>query len=876
MCIGIDKFLNMDIPRLSYCESDCFRMKRALSVYNIAKKSEIILNEYATKNYILKSLKELSAVIDHLYIYISTHGDMIKNKFYTYTYESVANNIPHTALQLDILLEIINNSHVQNAVVIIDSCKIKFPRVFNKKITIYCPKKDITFEDTFYKQSLFTKAIIKCLSKKYLNNFGTDATIRYQKIRQRLFLQSQKQNTIYIYGDSGLGKSHFLRQIAQCEQNTCYISIPNKKDITYDIVLTLISENLILYSKDQFYNAIDADPERYIRFYSNINPHHLIIIDHFEYLEEKIANAVIKFLNDIPAMKLFASKTYKFYIPNQQLFLFPPLKHSDIDEFIKDVVNPNVKVSDYKERYLCSNFIKLLEYIYNHEQNKITSNIKEISQETKKISKAVAVSGGFINEVRFAKSFELDHEILLQVVEKGLIIKHESFYHPHDIIYNETISQKELLNFQKRAKNYWKQEILSNHSPKSVHNYILLLKNFSFRLNKNEINFYKKIISLLKGRQNTYYLLILYDYFIQSDTFGFLSSVIGESLIEIGRFDEVSKLISLSKNKSMELLTLSVELLWWQGKFKQCVKMASLYLNDSSMQQNYSLICSKGIGNFFLGKWEESFKDLNQVTLFSSTENKQKCLAYCVLGTIQGLRGTDLASSVSYFIESIKIAKKSGKLLWLAIIYGNIGEIFWKANFLQQSIEILNMAHHLSYLTDNDPLLLEINRNLLHALHRNKQFDCASTQLTRLADTLNNEADNYVKMQLINTLITHYIFYNNCQYSSYVSDAIKLTKDNYEYYIYTLSNLSIIQLITDQNIDLAIETMIHALELSASGQNWLAIKQCLDDWDEVIKIYNLKLPSSQQVFQKWHQVLQKELLPNLHHLSSLYAFLQQP
>lgn len=874
ICIGIDKFSDREIPKLSYSQSDCDRIKRASNIFNIAKKAEFILNEDATKLNIVKSLNKFTSKINILYIYISSHGDSVDNIPYIYTYDTKVSNIKCTALSWVEILEVLNKSKAKNIIIVIDACKIKLPRYINKKITVYCPRKDVTFEDTYFKQSLFTKAIIKFISNNSLHDFNHEETIRYQKIRKDLFVLSQRKNAIYVYGDSGLGKSHLLRQIEKNEENTYYVSIPKLDGITYNIALTLISEVLSLRKKNKFYNAKDTDPERYVRYFTNINPQCLIIIDHFDHIDPDNARKLSNFLDEIPAEKIIASRSN--YNESKNSYQFPKLTQEDINEFINYNENVNISPARLPNIYSKTNYIELLDYIYNYNLLEFSPNPTSNSSAEKKVYLAIAVSGGFINQEIFSNLFKLDKKIICQLIDKGLIIQHESYYYPHDIIYNEAISETDLIELKRLAQNYWKQEILmDSHSTKALYNYILLLKTFSFHLDFTEIDFYRKIISMLKGRHQTDYLLILYNYFLKSELPSILSISMCESLIEIGRFDEASKLIFLSKSNNIELSSLSVELFWWKGHFQECIDTATLLLNQTDLNKNISLLCSRGIGNFFLGRWSIASIDLllviNEAPLSAT---KERYLSYCVLATIKGIRGTDFKSTGNNFIEAITIAKKQGKLSWLALIYGNIGEILWKANLLKQSKEVLKTALNLAYLTDNEPLLLEINRNLLHALFRSHEYADALVQINILEKQLKSDSATYVKMQIINTLITHYVFIKNTKYRDLIAEAITLTKNNDEYYIYTLSNCAIIQLINKKQLDLAYQKMIRALELCESGKNWLAMQQCLNDWDQAIQIYNINYPLSKQVFEKWHQVLQIKLSPYFHHLENLYEFLE--
>ncbi len=287
-------------------------------------------------------------------------------------------------------------------------------------------------------------------------------------------------------------------------------------------------------------------------------------------------------------------------------------------------------------------------------------------------------------------------------------------------------------------------------------------------------------------------------------------------------------------------------------------------------------MCSRGIGYFFLGEWNKSQKDL--VTVIQQTplyDLKHRYIAYCVLATIHGIRGTDFLNCSKNFIEAIKVAKKSGNLSWISLIYGNMGEILWKGSFYNEATEILGMAKHLAYLTDNKTQLLEINRNLLHTYHRTGKLSALENLTPELELMFKNSSDNYVKMQIINSLITHYIFIKNHDYLSLVDSAINLTQNNNEYYIYSLSNLALITLITSTTPIHAINSMNKALDLCYKGKNWLAIKQCLADWDQCIDIYKFNHSLSKQVFQKWHLMLEKELTPYLHHLFDLHAYLLQ-
>lgn len=871
--IGLNSFQDKKIPKLEYSQSDCYRVKRALTVFRATNDSVLCLYQQATKENIINTLNQLHSNIECLFIFISSHGKQINQNSYIFCYNTNLDNLPTSALAVSEITQILRNTEIKNIFLIIDCCEMQFPRVrLNNQISIITPKQHISYEDTFHKQSLFAKTIIKYIEKHHSKQSYNLQSNRYDILRKLIFSKSLKTSFTYIYGDSGIGKSHFLRKVEENEECTYYVSIPKLHNLTCKIVLTLISERIMSGNADALINSDDTNPERLIRFYTNINPHCQLIIDHFDHLNESEANCLILFLKEIPATKLLASAhiiNKKNYI---NYFKFPLLTSKDIDVFTKEFPHL-IHKSDHEKLYSQKNYIDLLNFIY---KNSMPENNQHLSltDEFQKAYKAIAISGGFINTDKFSSLFKVPTYILNDLINKGILIRHESFVYPHDKIYEVEITDTEIKSYKEYAKIYWMSEIENNPKvTKAFHCFILLIKTFDLKFNHTECSFYKKLIFTLKGRQNTYYLLIIYEYLSRHQISEPLKIVLCEALIDIGKFDEAFCLISNSEHPNSTIAELKAELLWWRGQFNQCINMTNVLLKKDKMP-NTNLLCSRGIGYFFLGKWYQSQRDLMTVIQKAPLGSlKQRYLSYCVLATIQGIRGADFSNCSKNFIEAIKIAKKSGKLSWISLIYGNIGEILWKSSLYQEASDVLNVAKHLAYLTDNEALLLEINRNLLHTHHRTGELSAINNLIPELEAILENSSDNYVNMQILNSLITHYIFTKNNNYLALIHNATDLTQNNNEYYIYTLSNHALIALISNSNLISAIGSMSKALDLCYKGKNWLSIKQCLDDWDQCINTHNLTHPLSRQAFQKWHLILEKELTPYLHHLSDLHASL---
>jgi len=873
--IGIDHYQNTNIPSLSYCVSECLNLERIFKIFNIVDTTICLANNNATLERIIEAL-QWSSRFKKVYVYYSGHGDNIRGESFLYTFNTDLNKIQNTCITIQNILKEIKSNKKKEVALILDACGIIKPAYLNKEIIFFHPKFLETVEDTAIQRSIFTKKIIKKLTNKLSVPSLHDSIKRYDRIRREIALKNEKYSAVFIYGESGLGKSFFLRKIKEKEKYTLYISLPKLKDLTFDIILNLINDEIQLENQE-FIRLKDVDPERYIRFFSNTNQHYLLILDHADHLTPEVLMNVIKFLNELPINKIIAYRKINIFPGKNNIYRFPTLSKKDIVEILANLDNYDKDFLKKNTLYNCKTYIELLNEIYKLNNHKLNIITKSNEYDLKKVANALVITGGFINEDLFTKIFKLDKNTLQALKKTGRIIKDGNFYFPHDSVY-EMALDNELPGLQRIAFEYWKNEIKKNPSYiKAMQNFILISHLFSITLTlkEDESSLYKQLIDAMQGRRNTYFLMLLYNQLKNINLSPEISIHLCEALIDIGKFIEAEEIIASCFLKTPNICALSAELHWWKGNFVKCIKESTYLLaKQPEIDIQLRLYCIRGIGNFFLGKWERSITDFNQVISKENiSDTKTIFYAYFVLATIEGLRGTNFPSSISNFIYAIECAKSAGKISWLTMAYGNIGEILWKSGYYEESIKILSLASHLAYISDNRPIYLEVNRNLLHAYHRSKKNKEIAAQLSKLEDMYDHNNDNFVKMQIVNTLVTHYIFNGNKKYKQYLKIARQLTYKNNEYRIYTLSNLSIASLI-EINFLSAKNFMKKAMKLCVKGENWLTMKQCLDDWDEAIAYHKINQPNSKQVFPKLHQKLEIKLLKHAHHLSRLLEYLE--
>lgn len=168
--------------------------------------------------------------------------------------------------------------------------------------------------------------------------------------------------------------------------------------------------------------------------------------------------------------------------------------------------------------------------------------------------------------------------------------------------------------------------------------------------------------------------------------------------------------------------------------------------------------------------------------------------------------------------------------------------------------------------------MTEAQRNLLHVyLHQNSLK--LENHAQGLFSLMQQQKENtFTRMQVLNSLASVYASKGDVRKLSWcLKEVIPLTKNNQEYQIYTLANQSY-KLLLQEKIKQAVQKLEEALMLSKKGKNWLAIKQILEEWNfSAQHVQKLSEFSSTQVFQKWHQMLEKKPLKAADEHLSLYS-----
>ncbi len=864
--VAVDNFLDRHINPLNYCESDLKSIYRLFNVFNLYQSKHILINDQACKSNILHIVNSYVDYKDDIILFFSTHGEHTDKDTYIFCNDTALNNLSESGISIVNLINTLSNFASSSINLFIDACDVCLTGMdIPKNITVHYPDKMISLEYSHLNHSLFVKNLLRDYSKvDRFNCSNSSRTKRYQRIRQNIAnMFSNKSKVVGIVGKSGIGKSFFLRQIIKFEEDTYYISIPKLSGVSCDLILNLIAQEVS--SKTSIVHNID--PSKYLMFFDSIQPYSLFIVDHIDHLPEKVANQVISFLKGLKSQVIISSRERPSNMGCSSILDIPGLSSEDVDDISKELNIDSTIIDSSEVLAISKNYIEILQNFYQVAKNSLSLNSDTVE--------AIISTGGYVNEDIFIKYFTVNPYELNVLKKTGVLIFHDNFYYPHDSLYEKADSDK-IHTLSTKAYAYWKEELTYNNT-KSVHQFILILNSFLPKLEIADSNLFQEIIGKLNGKQNQYFLLLLYDYLSKHELTVELMIDLSNSMINIGRFELAFNILKVDGYAFPKVNVLKAECLWWEGKFNETIELVNQCLTIKAEPfARHHLLCSRGIAYFFLGMWDKALQDLNMVVKNHSRSNsKSLFLSYCVLATIYGIRGTNFPKCTFNFIAAIKIASHSKNFSWVAIAYGNIGEIFWKAGMVDSAISTLEIAENLSNLSGNDALNLEINRNLLHAYNKAGEEFKSKKHINKLEKIYHSGNQTYVKMQLLNTMITYYVINNDLKYNELIKEADEATKENLEYQIYTIANLALVS-IAQHDLDNAIHKLNRALELCNDGSNWLAMKQIMDDWDVLIKKTKHTNYDSKQVFPKWYQMLETKLSPYLHHLGHLNEYLAQP
>ena len=849
--IAIDKYKDHELMNLDYCVSDSIKFKRCFHGYFENSEVKLFTNENANLRLLTDYIKSININYDKIFLFYSGHSINLKDNNYVYVHDSDINDVS-TLFNIEVISNHIS-SFSEHTEFYIDGCDIEGLESVNYKLFAPGHKKTI-HESTNLKQSSNLNNLLNIFKKNHQLNLKE---IRRNKLIYNdlidISMSSPKQ-IINIIGHSGQGKSFTLKSLNNASNFVYYISFPKIDYNELGIIYSIINRE-ILSNDTQFNLYYNGFPERLIQVYCSINPQTILILDHFDRIYEDFKHEVLSFLNEL-GVNIFVVSNHP-YDSIKNKYYYPKISQKDIEY-------QNHEIIKYIETNSKPNYFKIFEIL-----NK-TKEFTSVSKSKKAIN-AIAISGGIINIDIFCGIFDINKTEISSLLNNGLIFKVNNHYLPHDKLY-EYFSTNRINKLIKFAYEYWKHELLIDIDIFSMQNFVLIIENNHYLFQYNDISLYENIFKKLDSFKNHALLKPFSIFLLNNHIPNYLFQDIALKLIDSSDLELIYNFTKLKvlKCPESELINIHSEVLWWSGKFKSCINFANKYLNlDKS--KYLDAMCSKAISHFFIGKWEAAEFDFTTIlNSIKQVSSRTKFYTYYVLGTLYAIRGIKIDVATNLFIEAIKELKTSNNTLWLGMLLGNIGEILWKAGMYDKASDILSRAEYLTFLCNNKITNLEIKRNLIHISCRTGS-DCTE-YYNELKECVLDNSENWGKMQIINSIITYNIYHDVPLPDDYFQISKQKTRDNKEYQIYTLANLSM-QYFKETDFQKAKSILIKVLDLCKQGQNWLSVKQIYDDYLTLSQKFKISLTHLDPIFLEYQKIVELEVLPNLHHFERLFEYL---
>lgn len=848
--IGISLYSTQPVALLPAATKDALRFARSIRFWGVPESNiYLLLDSNASR----KELDKILALIEnkkdkHQFIfYFCGHGYRTEDEI-PESYLILQDGEVH----LDYLIDRICSFSASDSYVIIDACKLRLNNIINPKLveelngrresdkSLLCLLSsgiEQSYENSDY--GYFTEALLNGLSTLRLSECSPSELVKF--IQLELMGEKLPLPEVYNIGNQNITIAQHLpeqngviyrhERIAKIQdgltQNRskilCLVG-PSGSGKTF-LCSSLASEKLRV-----FYTT-DIDDNRIF------DPGSLIIIDQLERLNPQQLNAlfgqILKTKNQFLLISNYSIKTllkerFQPFLTEIEHSLFT---YEEGYDFIK-LIHPAISEKEYELYYLLSNGnpskMRMLACIEPCSEDLEPNSF---SQEVKRAISAIFSSGFYVNEPLFVKHFNLQETALSFLEEMGLIIQSEKGWIPQHLLYELAEAENLVIN-GRSTLDYWYEQIdqLPDHIY-ACHALILAVKSLGYE-EKGDDSLKLAFYTLYrKGKTELEGLLDGFDIFMSFSKITKACLQLIDIFLDWGYFDLSERLLSLTSHSpkiDSEVALRKIQLQWRTGRIEESIVSCTDFIRSSRIVS--SLIKAyfhRGLGYFMNGDWDKARLDF-MIVHDNSEDIQLSARAQCMVGTIVGMKGTNMSLGREYLEDGIRKLLRINDLSGAWSGWNNLGEMLWKCGDYRSSAFYLEKALKLS---KHPSERLETLRNMLQL-----QLRIAgpfSTQVTALINEIEsldwNLSSTFDLCQLLNTLVTAYIFRRNLNpVFPFLKLLITFSLNNKEIHIFTLSNLSLLSkvLLINQKSE---KFFLKAVECATEIGNMLAVHQFKND-----------------------------------------------
>lgn len=650
-----------------------------------------------------------------------------------------------------------------------------------------------------------------------------------------------EHNAVCFYGSATSGKTILALQLSQYFENYYYYSVK----IYYSLVQTeaelahLIFEQLV--QKSGIPNEIKNDNlMSVIECIVHMKISITIILDHAERLKRDDLNEILcKFHKGnikLIAFSRISLRNCKFSISNIQC---PDFSRMEFKHFL---ANYNIVSSSSEESRLYELYKNRPQQLIQYAK-KISNN--QIFKSCKQTIYYICECDGFVDLRVFCDTFNINVDEVIKLIKCGLLRKEKERFVPHESLFEYYSYDKAAVMNSILAERYWQKQMYAAPQNTCVCNLVLAyIKKKGLGWLDDSKSILKLLTSYCLSKYKWRDLETLFPFFIEEKC-NHLIIKVSQQLAHVARnyilqFNDVLQELFCDEEKNI-WNAIRGEILYWVGDFDECIRISNDLLKIPFLEDNIKnyVYLNLAIAYFFLGKWNLSNDNLNNISKSSKRMEGWKNL---ISGTIDAIRGVNFDEGIERLKNSIKILSEIDDIIGVGIAYGNLGECYLKKGefFLAQSY--LNCGETYTILSNDYATHLEILRNkLLVVMSENHAFDVTAEKIEdEMLLLLNKVTDKTELMQVYNTLATASIYkYDMEKAKEYLEIVTGMTERNLEYELYTCINAAAI-LYVERDIQGVKVQLKHIEELFQKGKNYYAMYQCVNTIFDVKKLYDLE------------------------------------
>lgn len=606
---------------------------------------------------------------------------------------------------------------------------------------------------------------------------------------------------IWMWGESGMGKSAIAEQLSKRSSCTFYASIPNISG-SYDDIIQPVIEQIRSQKSELFFNfPFDNSLYNILDHIVSFHPGSIFILDQLDRLLGDDLKVLISEIDAVPISCILVNRypcqksLFKFRHANVIDLRASSLNLEDVGQLISNGVDAsfsNVLLNASKD-----NLLDVRKMLVKLSETELPSEGKLTKWYIRAMT-AVVVCGGFLDELLFCQVFKLKSENLANLERLGLIHYTKEGCLPNDQLVEMVEEGNWPLDIEK-ACHYWNLQI--QHTPYNVwacRSLVLMASQAEDCSNlKNSLSL---CLETLNARENAHFLLDLVqifknekweellvkstDYLICHEEYHMAGEILSE--LRLSNKPNIRKWASLNDAKRLV----------WLGKAHECVKLYSPLLEETRPPEFIiPLRNALGISQIFLGNLDQAM-EMFQTTVKGKDFKEEEgfAIANLMAGIVMTYRGESISKAKDLIERSLQLFESSKNYLWVANGLNGLSEITYRLERWHQSFHCLDKALELVQSQKNKTFLLFTIKNMARVYLR---LDPNHHELSNLVLAMENflgetrgVPDTWITSWIQNTLGTVYAHWNEIHKLKMIMRDVAPKTVNYPgTHIYTLSNL---------------------------------------------------------------------------------------